>query len=36
MIANWNPLRIQEYCCVVMSRSLRTLGAATASVLRVR
>ena len=28
--------RIHEYCCVLMSSSFRTVGAATASVLRVR
>jgi hypothetical protein len=36
MIVSWKPLRIHEYCCVVMPRSVSTFGAATASVLRVR
>src|SRR5512135_2271095 len=36
MMVTWNAARIHEYCCVVMSRSFSTVGAATASVLRVR
>jgi hypothetical protein len=36
MIAPWNVPTIHEYCCVVMCRSWRMVGAATPSVLRVR
>jgi hypothetical protein len=36
MIAPWNVPTIHEYCCAVMCRSWRMVGAATPSVLRVR
>ena len=36
MIAPWKAAVIQEYSRAVMSRSFRMVGAATASVLRVR
>ena len=36
MIIDWKVLSIHEYCCVEMFKSFIKVGAATASVLRVR